>query len=83
MIKSSIQTVKHGTWAGAAGKLFCITCNDVFLQISVARYRNFLMACGALMNQKQQPLYFPLLDSPISPSIRNLQVWIEAAWKEG
>jgi hypothetical protein len=35
------------------------------------------------MNQKQQPLYFPLLDSPISPSIRNLQVWIEAAWKEG
>ncbi|KAF8797859.1 hypothetical protein BYT27DRAFT_7236821 [Phlegmacium glaucopus] len=46
-------------------------------------YRNFLMACGALMNQKQQPLYFPLLDSPISPSIRNLQVWIEAAWREG
>ena len=35
------------------------------------------------MNQQQQPLYFPLLDSPISPSIRNLQVWIEAAWKEG
>jgi hypothetical protein len=41
------------------------------------------MACGALMNQMQQPLYFPLLDSPISPSIRNLQVWIEAAWEEG
>ena len=35
------------------------------------------------MNQKQQPLYFPLLDSPIPPSVRNLQVWIEAAWKEG
>ncbi|KAF8163131.1 peptidase family C78-domain-containing protein [Crassisporium funariophilum] len=46
-------------------------------------YRNFLMACGALMNQTQQPLYFPLLDSPIPPSIRNLQSWIEAAWKEG
>jgi hypothetical protein len=41
------------------------------------------MASGALMNQKQQPLYFPLLDSPISPSIRNLQVLIEAAWTEG
>lgn len=40
------------------------------------------MACGALMNQKQQP-YFQLLDSPIPPSIRNLQVWIEAAWREG
>ena len=82
MIKLCIQTVKHGTWVGAAGKFFCITCNDV-LQTFVARYRNFLMACGALMNQKQQPLYFPLLDSPISPSIRNLQIWIEAAWKEG
>lgn len=40
------------------------------------------MACGALMNQKQQP-YFQLLDLPIPPSIRNLQVWIEAAWREG
>lgn len=35
------------------------------------------------MNQPLQPLYFPLLDAPISPSIRNLQVWIEAAWKAG
>lgn len=41
------------------------------------------MACAGLMNQTQQPLYFPLLDSPLSPSVRNLQAWIEAAWKEG
>lgn len=34
------------------------------------------------MNQKQQP-YLQLLDLPIPPSIRNLQVWIEAAWREG
>ncbi|PPQ78523.1 hypothetical protein CVT25_011795 [Psilocybe cyanescens] len=46
-------------------------------------YRNFLMACTSLVNQTQQPLYFPRLDSPLSPSIRNLQIWIEAAWKEG
>ncbi|PPQ74213.1 hypothetical protein CVT26_004504 [Gymnopilus dilepis] len=46
-------------------------------------YRNFLMACAVLMNQTKQPMYFPLLDSPISPSIRNLQTWIETAWKEG
>uniref|UniRef100_A0A0W0GCI5 UFSP1/2/DUB catalytic domain-containing protein n=2 Tax=Moniliophthora roreri TaxID=221103 RepID=A0A0W0GCI5_MONRR len=44
-------------------------------------YRNFLMACAALMNQTHQPLYFPLLDKPISPGIRNLQKWIEEAWK--
>ncbi|KAF8969883.1 peptidase family C78-domain-containing protein [Flammula alnicola] len=46
-------------------------------------YRNFLMACGGLMSQMQQPLYFPLLDSPLPPGIRNLQSWIETAWKEG
>ncbi|EEB92565.1 hypothetical protein MPER_08904, partial [Moniliophthora perniciosa FA553] len=46
-------------------------------------YRNFLMACAALMNQTHQPLYFPLLDKPISPGIRNLQKWIEEAWKNG
>lgn len=46
-------------------------------------YRNFLMLCAALMDQQQQPLYYPLLDAPLSPSIRNLQALIETAWKEG
>lgn len=46
-------------------------------------YRNFLMACSALMTQTQQPLYFPILESPLPPSIRNLQSWIEAAWRDG
>ncbi|KAF4604088.1 hypothetical protein EYR38_004510 [Pleurotus pulmonarius] len=46
-------------------------------------YRNFLMACAALMDQQLQPLYFPFLDSPISPGVRNLQHWIEDAWKDG
>jgi len=41
------------------------------------------MACAALMSQGQQPLYFPLLDTPVPPSVRNLQSWIESAWKEG
>ncbi|KAH8108150.1 peptidase family C78-domain-containing protein [Cristinia sonorae] len=46
-------------------------------------YRNFLMACAALMSQSEQPLYFPLLDDPTPPSVRNLQQWIEDAWKSG
>ncbi|KAF9456722.1 peptidase family C78-domain-containing protein [Collybia nuda] len=46
-------------------------------------YRNFLIACAALMDQPLQPLYFPLLGTPIGPGIRNLQSWIEDAWKDG
>ncbi|KAJ7871475.1 peptidase family C78-domain-containing protein [Mycena olivaceomarginata] len=46
-------------------------------------YRNFLMACTSLMDQQFQPMYFPLLDDPIAPSVRNLQLWLESAWKEG
>ncbi|KAJ7074213.1 DUF1671-domain-containing protein [Mycena amicta] len=46
-------------------------------------YRNYLMACTALMDQQIQPLYFPLLDDPIPPSVSNLQRIIEEAWKAG
>ncbi|KIY63936.1 DUF1671-domain-containing protein [Cylindrobasidium torrendii FP15055 ss-10] len=46
-------------------------------------YRNFLMACACLVEQQDQPMYFPLLDAPIPPSVRNLQKWIEAAWVDG
>ncbi|KAJ6488636.1 peptidase family C78-domain-containing protein [Mycena vitilis] len=46
-------------------------------------YRNFLMACTSLMDQQFQPMYFPLLDHPTPPSVRNLQQWIEDAWKDG
>lgn len=41
------------------------------------------MACTALMDQPVQPMYFPLLDDPFSPGVRNLQRTIEAAWKDG
>lgn len=41
------------------------------------------MACSVLMSQQEQPLYFPLLDSPLAPGIRNLQLWIEDAWMHG
>lgn len=41
------------------------------------------MACTALIDQQVQPLYFPALDQPTSPGVRNLQYWIEAAWKDG
>ncbi|KAJ7261389.1 peptidase family C78-domain-containing protein [Mycena haematopus] len=46
-------------------------------------YRNFLMVCTALMDQQSQPMYFPLLDHPIPPSVRNLQQWLEDAWNDG
>ncbi|KAI0670529.1 peptidase family C78-domain-containing protein [Trametes maxima] len=46
-------------------------------------YRNYLMACVALMDQQQQPLYFPLLDAPKPPGIRNMQETIEEAWRNG
>lgn len=41
------------------------------------------MACAALMAQQRQPMYFPLLDTPTPPGIRNLQVLLEEAWKNG
>ncbi|KAG7452823.1 DUF1671-domain-containing protein [Guyanagaster necrorhizus] len=46
-------------------------------------YRNFLMSCSVLMDQPLQPMYFPLLDSPISPTVRQLQWWLEDAWASG
>lgn len=32
---------------------------------------------------ERDPIYFPLLDDPIPPGVRNLQSWIEQAWHEG
>ncbi|KZT11443.1 DUF1671-domain-containing protein, partial [Laetiporus sulphureus 93-53] len=46
-------------------------------------YRNFLMACASLMVQDHQPMYFPLLDHPVPPGVRNLQSMIEEAWANG
>ncbi|KAI0312346.1 peptidase family C78-domain-containing protein [Amylostereum chailletii] len=46
-------------------------------------YRNYLIACTALMDQRIQDTYFSLLDSPTGPSIRNLQALIEEAWEHG
>jgi hypothetical protein len=47
------------------------------------RYRNFLMACTALMDQQIQPMYPTLLDGPPAPGVRNLQDLIEEAWANG
>lgn len=46
-------------------------------------YRNFLMACAALMDQQIQPSYLGCLDRPMSPGVNNLQQWIEDAWEQG
>ena len=50
---------------------------------SYRRYRNYLMACASLMNQRNQPMYFPLLDGILSPGVRNLQLLLEKAWQDG
>lgn len=41
------------------------------------------MTCAALMDQPFQTVYFPYLDDPLPPGVRNLQHWIEDAWKHG
>lgn len=41
------------------------------------------MASSALMGQQLQPIYFPLLDDPVPPGVRNLQHCIEDAWSQG
>ncbi|KZS99169.1 DUF1671-domain-containing protein [Sistotremastrum niveocremeum HHB9708] len=46
-------------------------------------YRNFLMACIPLLDQSDQPGYAPLLLQTRPPGVRNLQHWIEDAWKDG
>ncbi|KAG8736815.1 hypothetical protein FRC12_017433 [Ceratobasidium sp. 428] len=48
-------------------------------------YRNFLMACSALVAQDIRPEYQALLmgDACGPPGVRNLQVWIEDAWRRG
>ncbi|TFY70523.1 hypothetical protein EVG20_g2472 [Dentipellis fragilis] len=46
-------------------------------------YRNYLMACTALMDQQTQIGYFSLLDGPPPPSVRNLQYLVEEAWNKG
>ncbi|KAG2158113.1 peptidase family C78-domain-containing protein [Suillus bovinus] len=58
-------------------------CVEAFDRRWGCGYRNFLMACAALMDQQIQNIYFALLDDPFPPGVRNLQCWIEAAWKEG
>jgi hypothetical protein len=41
------------------------------------------MTCAALMDQQFQTIYFALLDDPLPPGVRNLQRWLEDAWKRG
>jgi len=52
-------------------------------RLTQSSYRNFLMACTPLVEQKVQPDYAALLNEPIPPGVRNLQLWIEDAWACG
>ena len=62
-------------------KSFAVTHS--FHTVHLSSYRNFLMACTALIDQQVQPFYFPALDEPVPPGVRNLQLWIETAWEAG
>ncbi|KAI0747975.1 peptidase family C78-domain-containing protein [Daedaleopsis nitida] len=57
-------------------------CGEYWDMMWGCGYRNYLMACAALMDQQTQPLYFPLLDAPAPPGLRNLQILVERAWKD-
>ncbi|KAL0947347.1 hypothetical protein HGRIS_013464 [Hohenbuehelia grisea] len=46
-------------------------------------YRNFVMACTALLEQRSRPEYHHPLQHPTPPSVKNLQRWIEDAWEHG
>lgn len=72
----------RGTEVGDAGEFVGFSCARSSHLVSPS-YRNFLMSCAALMGQDMQPLYFPLLNSPMPPGVRNLQRWIESAWAHG
>jgi len=66
---------------GAAGKHL----HPVQKQVSslVVSYRNFMMLCAVLMDQRMKPEYSSLIINPIPPGVSNLKVWIEEAWKNG
>ncbi|KAI9452319.1 DUF1671-domain-containing protein [Russula earlei] len=46
-------------------------------------YRNFMMLCTALVDQRTKPGYSSLLRNPTPPTVNNLKLWIEEAWKDG
>ncbi|KAK7440218.1 hypothetical protein VKT23_017160 [Stygiomarasmius scandens] len=83
--KSLLKSHAKGTTARA------VLCHDRALYIRRQAwdmtwgcgYRNFMMTCASLLNQQIQPEYISLLEKPISPGVRNLQKWIEAAWNDG
>ncbi|KAH9966445.1 peptidase family C78-domain-containing protein [Russula dissimulans] len=59
----------------------------IFLEIWDAgwgcAYRNFMMLCTALVDQHIKPEYSSLIRDPTPPTVNNLKVWIEEAWKSG
>lgn len=77
----STYTARYGTRVGAAGK----HPHTAPIQESslVVSYRNFMMLCAALMDQRMKPEYSFLLSNPIPPGVNNLKVWIEEAWISG
>lgn len=84
--KALLKSHSQGTTSRA------VLCYEKAVHVHVSRtldvkwgcgYRNFIMACSVLMEQTLQPGYASLLVDPISPGVHNLQVWIEAAWKDG
>lgn len=86
IIKQSLNTLcANGKVARA------VLCHDKVVHISKelwdiswgCGYRNFLMLCTGLVEQEHQPLYFPLLDTSPTPSVRNLQSCIQIAWDDG
>jgi hypothetical protein len=83
MRRQFMSLLSFGTWGGDAG-VFILHINPERRSLSFYdSYRNFLMACTALMEQSACPAYLPLLEGPPAPGVRHLQGWIEDAWSQG
>ncbi|KAH0584076.1 Zinc finger with UFM1-specific peptidase domain protein [Termitomyces sp. J132] len=88
-----IPLLKKALWSSHAQgtTLRAVLCDERVIHISSTSldrgwgcsYRNFQMACAALMDQKVQPKYSTLLSEPSSPGLRDIQQWIEDAWNAG
>ncbi len=81
MKRLSTFTTRCGTHVGAAGEHLRPAQTQGFSL--VVSYRNFMMLCAALMDQRMKPEYSTLIINPIPPGVSNLKVWIEEAWKSG
>jgi hypothetical protein len=81
MLARYTSTTNASMPAGAAGACPCAPHDRA--RSDRRSYRNYMMACAALMIQGAKDPYFALIDAFKPPGVRNLQLLIEEAWASG